>query len=533
MKKATVPSLILIIGVFIILQSCKKSIDNPTPTSMNDLQVAPSFNWESSRVVNLSAGMNMLTGQIGSLCKISVYDADPAKGGNLITSGAAGYGSPFETPLRVPSRLQTIYLKAEDGNAFSETDSMTVSDQLAYTFTQSMIKSTEATSSDPDCSGATANNTISGNQTLNLSNGTTYYVTGTFTGTINFSGSGGAVNICGTAHPAAINNMGSTCFITVTQGGTFIYDNNLSMNSGSRLTAYANSHIHLGGLNMNGTSRLINRCHDFVVNSQFSPSGSMENYGSMKINSGLNINSNLSLFVSSDTMTVTGDMNINTSITNNGPMEVFGHLNLNGATFYHNCKLTVHSDFNLSSGNLTMNGAYLKEYGQITVNSSSALLLKNNSMISTNTWMQNADVPGTGGRSEIKVATSGVINGTNKVTGSIEMVTPTGTLTTGGAANFINGATLTKISTPLNIIQVSQCNPEGIGGTPPPVDTDGDGIANTLDMYPNDATRAFDNYYPSKTVFGTLAFEDLWPGKGDYDMNDLVVDYQEIGRAHV
>lgn len=33
-----------------------------------------------------------------------------------------------------------------------------------------------------------------------------------------------------------------------------------------------------------------------------------------------------------------------------------------------------------------------------------------------------------------------------------------------------------------------------------------------------------DNNYPS-TGPGTLAFEDLWPGKGDYDFNDLVIDY--------
>lgn len=33
------------------------------------------------------------------------------------------------------------------------------------------------------------------------------------------------------------------------------------------------------------------------------------------------------------------------------------------------------------------------------------------------------------------------------------------------------------------------------------------------------------NHYPA-TGPGTLAFEDLWPGKGDYDFNDLVVDYQ-------
>lgn len=33
------------------------------------------------------------------------------------------------------------------------------------------------------------------------------------------------------------------------------------------------------------------------------------------------------------------------------------------------------------------------------------------------------------------------------------------------------------------------------------------------------------NYFPAGG-YGTLAFEDLWPGKGDYDFNDLVLDYQ-------
>ncbi|MCD6112527.1 MAG: LruC domain-containing protein [Bacteroidales bacterium] len=33
------------------------------------------------------------------------------------------------------------------------------------------------------------------------------------------------------------------------------------------------------------------------------------------------------------------------------------------------------------------------------------------------------------------------------------------------------------------------------------------------------------NHYPA-TGYGTLAYEDLWPGKGDYDFNDLVCDYR-------
>lgn len=56
-------------------------------------------------------------------------------------------------------------------------------------------------------------------------------------------------------------------------------------------------------------------------------------------------------------------------------------------------------------------------------------------------------------------------------------------------------------------------------------DSDGDGVIDANDAYPNDATKAYVSYSPSKGVNGSLVFEDLWPGKGDYDFNDLVVDY--------
>lgn len=62
--------------------------------------------------------------------------------------------------------------------------------------------------------------------------------------------------------------------------------------------------------------------------------------------------------------------------------------------------------------------------------------------------------------------------------------------------------------------------------TGPVTDSDNDGVDDDLDDYPNDATRAFDVYYPNEDDWGTFAFEDLWPGTGDYDFNDLVVDYQ-------
>lgn len=56
-------------------------------------------------------------------------------------------------------------------------------------------------------------------------------------------------------------------------------------------------------------------------------------------------------------------------------------------------------------------------------------------------------------------------------------------------------------------------------------DADGDGIADELDAYPNDPTRAFNSFYPNEVDYASYAFEDLWPNYGDYDFNDLVVNF--------
>ncbi|MBA4849740.1 LruC domain-containing protein [Emticicia sp. BO119] len=57
-------------------------------------------------------------------------------------------------------------------------------------------------------------------------------------------------------------------------------------------------------------------------------------------------------------------------------------------------------------------------------------------------------------------------------------------------------------------------------------DADKDGIEDSEDQYPNDATKTVSNFTPDKNGYSSLAFEDLWPFQGDYDMNDLVINYQ-------
>jgi LruC domain-containing protein len=58
-----------------------------------------------------------------------------------------------------------------------------------------------------------------------------------------------------------------------------------------------------------------------------------------------------------------------------------------------------------------------------------------------------------------------------------------------------------------------------------PDDNDGDGVPNSTDDYPEDPDKAYNNYGPGEAIYGTLAYEDLWPQKGDYDFNDVVIDY--------
>ncbi len=86
-----------------------------------------------------------------------------------------------------------------------------------------------------------------------------------------------------------------------------------------------------------------------------------------------------------------------------------------------------------------------------------------------------------------------------------------------------NDAILFVTSNPVEAISTDNVSPVDKPGT---LDSDGDGINDVLDEYPNDPNKAYDSYYPSSTSYGTFAFEDNWPDFGDYDFNDLVVDYR-------
>jgi LruC domain-containing protein len=69
-------------------------------------------------------------------------------------------------------------------------------------------------------------------------------------------------------------------------------------------------------------------------------------------------------------------------------------------------------------------------------------------------------------------------------------------------------------------------NPDALEALDTNPDSDKDGVPDAQDPFPNDAERAFEQRYPEDGSYYTLAFEDNWPAQGDYDMNDLVVQYR-------
>lgn len=94
--------------------------------------------------------------------------------------------------------------------------------------------------------------------------------------------------------------------------------------------------------------------------------------------------------------------------------------------------------------------------------------------------------------------------------------------TVGGASDHdFNDLVLYASANPLTAL-----SPRGVKPLDDPKDCDNDGVTDEFDEFPCDGTRAYTTSYPSKYGWGTLAFEDNWPNKGDYDFNDLVLKFR-------
>ncbi len=151
------------------------------------------------------------------------------------------------------------------------------------------------------------------------------------------------------------------------------------------------------------------------------------------------------------------------------------------------------------AGNFNTKGYKLEVTGNLTI--AGQLNLKNsNSIVTANDFSVSGNL----------LLKGGTVNAENVVV--------SGWLNGPGTVNYCVSKTITGTQNTSGLVVQQQC------GT----DTDGDGVNDPDDAYPNDSEKAFQIFTPNSTGKSTLAFEDLWPSTGDYDFNDLSISYRTL-----
>ncbi|MBI1182707.1 LruC domain-containing protein [bacterium] len=91
----------------------------------------------------------------------------------------------------------------------------------------------------------------------------------------------------------------------------------------------------------------------------------------------------------------------------------------------------------------------------------------------------------------------------------------------GSCDNDFNDAIFFVTSNPVDGVERA-----ALQSTKKAIDSDGDGVYDYADDFPFDPTKSSSGAVPTSTTNGSLCFEDSWPNMGDYDFNDMVMDYQ-------
>lgn len=492
--------LLTIAATSILVVSCKKdepvvsTPNNSDVSTFSELQVPSTFKFETEQNVQLD--LSVTNNGFSHKFKIKIYDNMPSVGGNLLFSGFTTNNN-LQTDFTCPAYLSKVYVVKEDPTGSSTFAAADInSGSIVHSFGKKSNKS-KTNSISPDCSiGCDVSYTNhSGNITINSSDPSgVYCFSGSFNGNINVNKGGVTIRICGNAVSQNINlNSGSG--LEITDGATLDV-NNLNINSNTGLIT-----VYSATLN---------------ISNNFSPNGEVVNNGIINVAKAYNINGQGKL-TNNGNIAITDHFNNNKDLINNGSIVVGKNCNINGgSSTVNNCSLIVGQDLKIS--NPVENNGLIDVTDDFTLNSST-LTLQNGAMVNANSATINSNITGVGTTSLVKVSGNTNINGSGSLNGNLEYCDADGIENNTGSIN--SPASLACAV----YIPTTGCNSIG-NGTPQVSDSDNDGVADENDLFPNDPARAGEIYYPGSNVYGTVAYEDLWPGLGDYDFNDLVLDYR-------
>lgn len=519
MKKKVL--LLLSLTGFLAIQSCKKSDDalsSSDARKLTDVKVPEGFLWESSRDVSFK--VNVSDTRFGDASHtIAIYNKD----GKLLSKGAASVFEAFETKIFLASDIKEVIIikTAPDNSTVNQkvelnSNELTVSLGSASTSAVSSVGGKNGSSAlaatSPDCStGCTQSVSLtSDGQWIDVTGGKTVCVSGSNrTFNVTFGTGGGTLRVCGSG--LTIQNI-----------------NRNSNDAAIGVVITSGSSVTVPGIEFNKANHVFDIFGTCIVAGNLASSGTVNNYGSLTVNGDYNLNSSNITHTNNNSLTVKATMNVNSTTTfeNNGTATV-KNLQINSSGIFNNrCKLYVNETL--------MNNKTLNNYSYVQVSGNTQINGGANNYLYSGSYYKTKDLDkitglfiGSGSSSLVSITgtvNSNLILDANQTTtgqkfkGELQVcyasALPAGLFKDGAA----QGCGLYIAST--------GCNPGN--GSAPVTDSDNDGISDSQDEYPNDATKAFNNYYPSSDADAgaTIAFEDMWPVKGDYDMNDVVFTYK-------
>lgn len=505
--------------------SCKKSSDDVTSaeqTTLDNIKVSNAFDWNTTNEINFSIGTSDARFQ-NAIHVIYIYDAAPEKGGKILAKGSATLISPFNTKVTFTSATKSIYIlkSAPDGTRIGQEVSLS-SKNISLSFSASSVSQlagrVEAKSSYlaeanpnttvPSCGRSTSDGNI------NVAAGEVVCFSSTNDATINIqanSNAGGTVRISAPGRRITLQNFNqNTGLSIVVEANTTVIFRDTEIRTGQTwinngTLEFSGKLTLVGTLNNNGTLKLAT--HETTAN------GTLNNYGTL---------------TASGKTDLAGKFNNNNSAT-------FTELQLNSGALVNNyCKLIADK---IEANAVLNNYSYVLSKNSFKANSNGKVNMIGSTV--SGAYFETAKIDkgsnavyfhGTNATSIVKAGTidQNLVNETNNpgrpiITGTIELWTSTNV-----SANFF--AEPAKRGSGA-YIEGNSCMPVANGTPPTPVvtDRDNDGVPDKDDDFPDDKTKAYKNYSVNYDNGGsTLAFEDNWPTKGDYDLNDVVITYRYL-----
>ncbi len=538
-KAMKTKKIITVLILFILIVSCKKDPDTITPgivTKTTDLKVPQSFSWQSSRDISL----NVSTQGNQLFDVISVFTSNPYSGSKPIIKGSAKTGMPFTSVLHIPSSVTEIYILKTSADGSSEIKKLSALQTTLNVVFANKKSSTPKSipyeiNNGPGTSADYTINQTSG--TIDIDNNKTYIINSnlSFYGKIQWQTNSNSqystikINSNVTFNLTKNIDMGTNCSIEVLPGAklTINYKDVNVYNSGA-IYIYTGGELHINKLDLQSTAtKLVNYGTTTVYSWAGTVSGSLENYAYLHIMQATSTSSNAS-FTNKGDMIFESDLDISKNILNTNFLQIKGNLKANTIDIDNRCKLLVDNNFTLNSSHVISfpyGGTSIIVGNKIIGNSSSYINLNEGSLLVTDIMEFNSGtyVEGIGtAKSSVKVNTSFNNMWGSVMKSNVEMTGPTSSAPAGMLLQ--NGAIYNSNADATNYIATSDCSP-GVGFIPI-LDADNDGVVDSQDDYPNDNTKAFNNYLPGANTYGTIMFEDLWPSKGDFDFNDLVINYK-------